>query len=111
MREMKEKKEKKKKKTEKKRRKQICHEACQQQVGESIQRGEDHGCTDSEGDNSQKPDPVTLGLSSIEGQKPQGHCCGGLNMFGPGSDTIRKCGPVGVGVALLEEVCHCGGEL
>ena len=35
--------------------------------------------------------------------------CGGLNMLGPGSDTIRKCGLVGVGVALLEEVCHCQG--
>ena len=35
---------------------------------------------------------------------------GGLNMLGPGSGTIRWCGLVGVGVALLEEVCHCGGE-
>jgi hypothetical protein len=33
---------------------------------------------------------------------------GGLNMLGPGSSTVRKCGLVGVGVALLEEVCHCG---
>jgi hypothetical protein len=33
--------------------------------------------------------------------------CGGLNMFGPGSDTIRRYGLVVVGVALLEEVCHC----
>jgi hypothetical protein len=24
---------------------------------------------------------------------------------------IRRCGLVGVGVALLEEVCHCGGDL
>ena len=31
---------------------------------------------------------------------------GGLNKFGPGSSTIRMCGLVGVGVALLEEVCH-----
>jgi hypothetical protein len=30
-------------------------------------------------------------------------------MLGPGSGTIRKCGLVGVGVVLLEEVCHCGG--
>ena len=37
--------------------------------------------------------------------------CGGLNMLGPGSGTIRRCGLVGVGVALLEEVCHCGGRL
>ena len=35
----------------------------------------------------------------------------GLNMLGPGSGTIRKCDLVGVGVALLEEVCHCVGEL
>ena len=32
---------------------------------------------------------------------------GGLNMLGPGSSTIRRCGLYGVGVALLEEVCHC----
>jgi hypothetical protein len=25
------------------------------------------------------------------------------------SDTIRRCDLVGVGVALLEEMCHCGG--
>ena len=37
--------------------------------------------------------------------------CGGLNMLGPGSGTIRKCGLVGVGVALLEEVCHFGSRL
>jgi hypothetical protein len=36
--------------------------------------------------------------------------CGGLNMLGPGSGTVRRCGLIGVGVALLEEVCHCGGE-
>jgi hypothetical protein len=29
----------------------------------------------------------------------------------PGSGTIRKCGLVGVGMALLEEVCHFGGGL
>ena len=47
--------------------------------------------------------------------------CGGLNrdgpidsqvcMLGPERDTIRRCGLVGVGVALSEEVCHCGGGL
>jgi hypothetical protein len=31
-------------------------------------------------------------------------------MFGPESDTIR-CDFVWVGIALLEEVFHCGGEL
>ena len=30
-------------------------------------------------------------------------------MLGPGNGTIRRCGLVGVGVVLLEEVCHCGG--
>jgi hypothetical protein len=39
--------------------------------------------------------------------KDQGYC-GGLNMLGPGTSTIRRCNP-GVGVALLEEVCHCEG--
>lgn len=28
-----------------------------------------------------------------------------------GSGTIRKCGTVGVGTALLGEVCHCGQAL
>jgi hypothetical protein len=28
--------------------------------------------------------------------------CDSLYMLGPGSDTIRRCGPVGVGVAFLE---------
>jgi hypothetical protein len=28
-----------------------------------------------------------------------------------GSGTIRRCGLDGAGVALLEEVCHCGGGL
>lgn len=36
--------------------------------------------------------------------------CGGLNKNGPhrpiGIGTSRKCGLVGVGVALLEELCH-----
>jgi hypothetical protein len=32
----------------------------------------------------------------------------GLNAWPTGSGTIRRCGFVGVGVALLEEVCHCG---
>jgi hypothetical protein len=33
----------------------------------------------------------------------------GLNILGPGSTTTWRCGHVVVGVALLEEVCHCGG--
>ena len=40
--------------------------------------------------------------------------CGGLNNKGPhrpmGSSTIRRCGLVGEGVALLDGVCH-GGQL
>ena len=32
----------------------------------------------------------------------QGVECDGLYMLAPGSGTIRGCGPVGVGVALLE---------
>ena len=34
--------------------------------------------------------------------------CGGLNMLDPGIGTIRRCNVTGVGVALLEEECHCG---
>jgi hypothetical protein len=34
-------------------------------------------------------------------------CRHGLYMLDPGSGIIRKCGPVGVGVALLEEVWPC----
>lgn len=37
--------------------------------------------------------------------------CGGLSMLGPGSGTIRRSDIVGVGVSLLEEMCHCGGGL
>jgi hypothetical protein len=37
--------------------------------------------------------------------------CGDLNMLGPGHGIIRRCGLVGVGVALLGELCHCGGGL
>ena len=35
-------------------------------------------------------------------------------MLGPGGGTVRRCGPVEpveVDVALLEEVCQCGGGL
>lgn len=38
--------------------------------------------------------------------------CGGLNAVGPqnlvGSGTVRRCGFAGMGIAWLEEVCHCG---
>jgi hypothetical protein len=32
-------------------------------------------------------------------------------VVGPGSGTIGRCGLAGVGVTLLEEVCHFGGGL
>jgi hypothetical protein len=32
-------------------------------------------------------------------------------MLGPGSGTIRRCGLGGVGVALVEKLCHCGNDL
>ena len=34
-----------------------------------------------------------------------------LNAWSIGSCTIRRCGCGGIGVALVEEVCHCGGRL
>jgi hypothetical protein len=37
--------------------------------------------------------------------------CGSLNMLGSGIGTIERCGLVGIGVALLKEVCHYGGGL
>ena len=40
---------------------------------------------------------------------------GNVNVTGPlkliGSGAIRRCGFIGVGVALLEEVCQCGVRL
>jgi hypothetical protein len=36
---------------------------------------------------------------------------GGVNVLGPESGMIRRYGLVGVGMALLEEVCHCGHGL
>ena len=39
--------------------------------------------------------------------------CGSLNVIDPhkliGSGIIRRCDLIGVGVALLEEMRHCGG--
>ena len=37
--------------------------------------------------------------------------CNGLYMLSPDSGTIRRCALVGVGVALMKEVCHCGDGL
>jgi hypothetical protein len=39
------------------------------------------------------------------------YICGGLNKIGPGSGTIKRCGLIGVGVTLLEEMCHFVGGL
>lgn len=36
--------------------------------------------------------------------------CGGFNMLGPVRSTIRRHGLPTVDVALLEELCHCGGD-
>jgi hypothetical protein len=38
---------------------------------------------------------------------PTGSC---VNTWPIGNGTTRRCGLVGVVVALLEEVCHCGGR-
>ena len=40
---------------------------------------------------------------------PHVHMC--LNAWAIGSVTVRRCCFVSVGVALMEEVCHYGGEL
>ena len=37
--------------------------------------------------------------------------CDGLYILGPGSGTISRYGPVGIGVVLLEYVFHCGYRL
>jgi hypothetical protein len=50
-------------------------------------------------------------MRRMEIEESMGASCGGLNVLGPGSGTVRRCGLVGVGVALLEEVCHCGCRL
>ena len=36
---------------------------------------------------------------------------GSLIILGQGRGTIRRCCLIGVGVAMLEEMCHCGGRL
>lgn len=41
--------------------------------------------------------------------------CGSLNAINSHKlierGTIRRCGYIGVDMSLLEEVCHCGGQL
>ena len=57
--------------------------------------------------NSRKPVGYNLQQAGI--QTDSELPCDGLNMHGSGiSSTIRKCGLVGVDVALLGEVYHCG---
>ena len=38
----------------------------------------------------------------------QGVECDALNVLDPKSGTIRRYDFIGIGVALLEEMCHCG---
>jgi hypothetical protein len=45
-------------------------------------------------------------IDSCVGTSFGGSKCGGLNMLGLGSSTIRGCGLVGVHMFLLEEVYH-----
>ena len=47
-------------------------------------------------------DPDRRKERGVRGEKKKERKCHGLNMFSPESGTIRRCGPVGVGVALLE---------
>lgn len=51
----------------------------------------------------------------LKTRKATTEVCGGLNKNGPhrliGNDTFRRCGPVGIGTALLEEMYHGGVAL
>ena len=52
---------------------------------------------------------IVIWLQAFEGQGVE---CGSLKEMSPkGSNTIKSCGLVGVGMILLEEMCHCGGGL
>ena len=53
----------------------------------------------------------TKSLPREEKNQEKHGCHDGLYLLGPGSGTIFRCGLVGVGVALLEEECHCGHGL
>ena len=56
----------------------------------------------------------TLSLTLLRAAAEYG-LCGSLSVIDlqhlRGSGTLRRCGFVGIGKALLEEVCHCGGGL
>jgi hypothetical protein len=48
-----------------------------------------------------------VAVKTVRGVREEGdERCDGLCVLGPRSGTIRRCGLVGVVVALLEEVCH-----
>ena len=51
---------------------------------------------------------IMIWLQAFEGQEME---CGGLKEDAPQMSGTIRCGFVGVGVALLEEGCHCGGGL
>jgi hypothetical protein len=66
--------------------------------------------------NGLKERPLFVSLScegGVDGKEgsPNYRGCDGLNMLDPGSGMIRRYSLVGVGVTLLEEVCHCECEL
>ena len=72
-------------------------------------------------EGSEQHDSLCLSFACLCDQF-HGQYCGGLNRNGLhklmclnvwpiGSGTIRRCSLVGVGMTLLEEVCHCGGGL
>ena len=70
-------------------------------------------CQEGEGLFGNPPGVDTKGFDerlTVGKSKDWGHGgCGGLNMLGPGRGTIRRCGLIGGGVGLLEEVCHFVG--
>jgi hypothetical protein len=49
--------------------------------------------------------------TAVNNRDPINRRCDGLYMLSLERGTIRRYGPVDVGVALLEEVCHCGCRL
>jgi len=54
-------------------------------------------------------EPLGSPVSASQFQKYSVGWFGCLFMLGPASGTIRKCGLVGGGMALLKEVCPCWG--
>ena len=60
------------------------------------------------------PNPYWI-MILLQVYRGQGVECGSLNAIGLHkllrSGTIGRCGLVRVSMALLEEVCHCGGRI